>query len=288
MQRNVFAKQLMMLIRRSGMRQIELASKIGVSSAAISQFVHGITLPSPKHIQAIFEALRVPAKNRSQLQYQLMLARSEPRRSNRINSDSLFHMRSRRGLSPAQVEARTGITQDRLMELEQNEKATLTAEEKDKLAELYGVDWEKAKLISEPDGVETNPYGDLGAPQIMVSDLLDYNREEPIDKFAWQHIRNFITRPVNDVVKPVVAQAFSDEVGFRHDGLLLIVLTETPPSGYAPMELRLYEGNVFRLWQPERIPSPRDAAPCFENDGTLIWSIPVAEVILQPLKIRPR
>ncbi len=288
MQRNVFAKQLMMLIRRSGMRQIELAGKIGVSSAAISQFVHGITLPSPKHILAIFDVLKVPAKTRSQLQYQLMLARSEPRRNTRINSDSLFHLRSRRGLSPAQVEARCGITQERLLELEQNEKAVITKEEKDKLAELYGVDWEKARLINEPEDNDPAIYGELGAPQIMVSDLLDYNRDEPIDKFGWAHIRNFITRPVNDVEKPVVAQAFSDEVGFRHDGLLLIVLTETPPTGYAPMELRLYEGNVFRLWQPERIPSPRDAAPSFENDGTLIWSIPVAEVILQPLKIRGR
>ena len=115
MQRNVFAKQLMMLIRRSGMRQIELAGKIGVSSAAISQFVHGITLPSPKHSLAIFDVLKVPAKTRSQLQYQLMLARSEPRRNTRINSDSLFHLRSRRGLSPAQVEARCGITQERLI-----------------------------------------------------------------------------------------------------------------------------------------------------------------------------
>ena len=40
MQRKIFAKQLMMLIRKSGLRQIELASRIGVSSAAISQFVH--------------------------------------------------------------------------------------------------------------------------------------------------------------------------------------------------------------------------------------------------------
>ena len=41
MQRKVFAKQLLMLIRKSGLRQIEVAAKIGVSSAAISQFVHG-------------------------------------------------------------------------------------------------------------------------------------------------------------------------------------------------------------------------------------------------------
>lgn len=287
MQRKIFAKQLKMLIRKSGLRQIEVAEMIGVSSAAISQFVHGTTLPSQRHILAIFDALKVPAKSRSQLQYQLMLARSEPRNTSRISAMSLFHLRSKRGLTIAQVEARSAIPQERLLELEQNENASITPEEKEILSNLYGIDWNNSSgsvNVSEPEVPE---YSAIGAPQIMVSDLIEYDRQEPINKFAWSHIRNFLPRPINDVTDPVVAQAFSSEVGFKHDGLLLIVLTENPPTGYAPMELRFYEGNVFRLWQPDDTPV-RDDVPSFENNGRLLWSIPVAEVVLQPLKVKSR
>ena len=121
----------------------------------------------------------------------------------------------------------------------------------------------------------------------MVSDLLDYNRDEPIHKFAWRNIRNFLSRPVNDVKNPVIAQAFSNEIGFLHDGLLQLVLTEAPPSGYEPLELRLYQGGIFRLWQPG-MNKEQDDVPSFETHGTLLWSIPVAEIILQPLRIKSR
>ena len=283
MQRKVFAKQLLMLIRKSGLRQIEVAAKIGVSSAAISQFVHGTTLPTPKHMAAIFDALNVPVRSRSQLQYQLMLARSEPRKENK-GSSSLLPLRAGSGLSLAQVAARTDISQERLLELEQESGAPITEAERDTLAELYGVRWNQKNLAFEELAADVVNYQNNGAPQIMVRDLLDYNRSaEAVDEFAWRNIRNFLSYNLNGISKPVIAQAFSDEVGFLHEGLLQIVLSEVRPAGYSPMELRLYEGNVFRLWQPASTKVKNDV-PSFETHGTLIWSIPVVEVILQPLK----
>ena len=129
-------------------------------------------------------------------------------------------------------------------------------------------------------------YQNGGAPQIMVSDLIEYSRDETIDQFAWRNIRNFISHTVSGVPRPVLAQAFSYEVGFQHDGLLQIVLAEKRPSGFAPMELRMYDGGVFRLWQPGS--GKKDEIPSFESNGTMIWSLPVVEVILQPLKINKK
>ena len=283
MQRKIFARQLMMLIRKSGMRQIELAERIGVSSAAISQFVHGVTLPTQRHILAIFDALQIPAKGRSQIQYQLMLARSEPRKNSSNQFPALFPLRTKKGLSIAQVEARTGICQERIVELEQDGNATISDDEKRKFSEIYGI----GAADDDANYGEAAGYDSSGAPQIMVSDPLDYNRDEPIHKFAWRNIRNFLSRPVNDVKNPVIAQAFSNEIGFLHDGLLQLVLTEAPPSGYEPLELRLYQGGIFRLWQPG-MNKEQDDVPSFETHGTLLWSIPVAEIVLQPLRVKSR
>lgn len=287
MQRKIFAKQLLLLIRKSGLRQIEIAAKIGVSSAAISQFVHGTTLPTPRHMTLIFDALNVPARTRAQLQYQLMLARSEPRKSDRDPGYALMPLRASRGLSLAQVSARTGISQERLLELEQGAGNALTAEERETIAELYGVKWDDKNLSFEEYSGDSGSYQNNGAPQIMVNDLLDYDRSEPIDEFAWRNIRNFLSYNLNGISKPVIAQAFSEDVGFRHEGLLQIVLSEVRPAGYSPMELRLYEGNIFRLWQPTVNRSKNDV-PSFETHGTLLWSIPVVEVILQPLKLKAK
>ena len=120
----------------------------------------------------------------------------------------------------------------------------------------------------------------------MVSDLVEYDGEEKISEFAWRNIRNFISHTVSGVSKPVVAQAYSSEVGFLHDGLLQIVLSDTRPTGYATMELRMYEGGIFRLWQPGNTPEKNDNVPSFETHGNLLWSLPVVEVILQPLKVK--
>ena len=282
MQRKIFAKQLLMLIRKSGMRQIELAAKIGVSSAAISQFVHGTTLPTPRHMGLIFDVLKIPARTRAQIQYQLMLARSEPRKQENEQSFSLLTLRASHGLSLLQVSARTDISQERLLELEQNPEAVMSEEEKDKLSTLFGINWDNKEMaLEEPQAI--GQYQNNGAPQIMVSDLVEYDRSEPIDEFAWRNIRNFLSYNLNGISKPVIAQAFSDEVGFRHEGLVQIVLSEVRPTGYAPMELRFYEGGVFRLWQPSSGKVKVDT-PSFETHGTVLWSIPVVEVILQPLK----
>ena len=289
MQRKIFAKQLMMMIRKSGLRQIELAAKIGVSSAAISQFVHGTTLPTPHHMELIFETLRIPAKTRAQLQYQLMLARSEPRNlGKKMNTIALMPIRASLNLSLAEVAARTDISTERLVELEESVKLNLTKEEKVKLSEVYGVDFDNCEMNLEEPGDINSMYQNGGAPQIMVSDLVEYSRDEPIDQFAWRNIRNFISHTVNGVTRPVLAQAFSHEVGFLHDGLLQIVLAEHRPSGFAPMELRMYDGGVFRIWQPGTNSGKRDDMPSFETHGTLIWSLPIVEVILQPLKMKTK
>ena len=248
MQRKIFAKQLLMMIRKSGMRQIEIASKIGVSSAAISQFVHGTTLPTPHHMESIFEILRIPAKTRAQLQYQLMLARSEPRNLSKKSAPiSLMPIRASLNLSLAEVAARTDISTERLVELEESANPQLTKEEKERLSEVYGVDFDNGEVSLNDSGDINSMYQNGGAPQIMVSDLIEYSRDETIDQFAWRNIRNFISHTVSGVPRPVLAQAFSYEVGFLHDGLLQIVLAESRPSGFAPMELRMYDGGVFRL-----------------------------------------
>ena len=284
MQRKIFAKQLLMLIRKSGMRQIELAAKIGVSSAAISQFVHGTTLPTPRHMSLIFDVLKIPARTRAQIQYQLMLARSEPRKMENQPSYSLLTLRASHGLSLLQVSARTDIPLERLLELEQENDASVTEEEKEKFSKLFGINWDSQEMtLEEPQAV--GQYQNSGAPQIMVSDLVEYDRSEPIDEFAWRNIRNFLSYNLSGIVKPVIAQAASEDVGFRHEGLVQIVLSETRPAGYAPMELRFYEGGIFRLWQPSSAKN-KDDAPSFETHGTLLWAIPVVEVILQPLKMK--
>lgn len=291
MQRKIFAKQLMMLIRKSGLRQIELASRIGVSSAAISQFVHGTTLPTPHHMELIFDVFKTPAKTRSQLQYQLMLARSEPRRlgDNKNKPVELMPIRSSQGYTITEVAARTGISVDRIIALEENPTLALTNEEKLQFSQIYGVNFDAQDVSLESPSEDGNIYHKGGAPLIMVSDLIDFDRqEETIDEFAWRNIRNFVSQVINGVPRPVFAQAFSDEVGFRHDGLLQIVLSETRPYGFAPMELRMYEGGVFRLWQPGSDNAKRDDLPSFETHGTLVWSIPVVEVILKPLKFKSK
>ena len=67
MTREIFAKTLQDIVRESGIRQVVIAQALGLSAAAVSQFIHGITLPKLNQLNALLDLLCVPDKLRVKL-----------------------------------------------------------------------------------------------------------------------------------------------------------------------------------------------------------------------------
>ena len=76
MYRENFAEELRRLRKKSGVRQKELAERLGLSTASISQFMNGVNLPNMKQLNAMLKVMNIPLDEVGSARFLLMMARA--------------------------------------------------------------------------------------------------------------------------------------------------------------------------------------------------------------------
>ena len=71
-----FLRLLRDVMRRNGVRQAEVARRLGMSASAISQVMNGVLLPSQRRLDQLFEILHPEVKEAEELQRMLYWLRS--------------------------------------------------------------------------------------------------------------------------------------------------------------------------------------------------------------------
>ena len=77
MKREDFARQFHAVIQDSGIRQSIIAQALGLSSAAISQFSHGLVLPKPDQLISILSLLGISSQQQFFMVQALLELRAE-------------------------------------------------------------------------------------------------------------------------------------------------------------------------------------------------------------------
>jgi len=277
MQKTDFASRLRKLIKKSGVKQAQIAQALGLSSAAVSYFINGKTLPKPGQLDEIMRVISAPAETIAQMQQALSDARKTAKEKNVTGNNlnhHIFSIRTYHGLSLSQLAVRTGISQKRLTELEGGQNFS-AGNENDRIYKTFGNHTGKSKKGT----LRLAENNNFGAPVLWLKDLCKYNpAEEPLLAFAHSNLRDFVARSFEDLDEPVLLLADCRELNFPHAGVLQIIVARRHPDKLIPMELRRYADGKFRLWQ-------KNSAIENNNDGDVVFTIPVVEIIMQPVNV---
>lgn len=282
MHRENFAHQLKKLVTDSGISQNSIAELLGVTAAAVSQYLNGVTLPSSSHLRKILDLTRASKQEEYVLNCTLSLARTEPRntKSSEFNR-AFFNMHLNSGLALDQLAVRIGIPVSRLRAMESDPEVEPTEQETALLKGFFGIYYanaveqknERISLVREECGFSS------GIPQISIFKLRDFNpKRESLHNFACRNRREVATLPVFGVVDPVMVICKSEAVKFAYPGLLQILLAAESPQGYLPLFLYRYADGSFELVSEDTVKNDT-----VKRKPNLV--LPVVEIKMHPVEV---
>lgn len=216
MSRKSFASDLHEIIRESRIRQNIIAQALGLSSAAISQFIHGIVLPKPEQLEDILTLLCVSDEERSAMQERLAALREE------CGEEDIPE------LDPALINSD-----------DEEEDDNNTFEE--------SIDF-IFRDSGENDFEQPENIPDLSIPVLQLSDL-KYIKKSALCDFACMYSQDIILRDYGAIEIAALIKGTGDQLGLEYHGMVQMVVIDekSPHKNIASTALAIYRGNTFRL-----------------------------------------
>jgi transcriptional regulator with XRE-family HTH domain len=219
MNRESLANDLHEIIRESRIHQNIIAQALGLSSAAISQFLHGVALPNSRQLEDILTLLCVPDEVRHSMQERLTALREE-------YGDEII------------ADLNNG---------------TPNADGEDE-EEIDDSSFEKSMDFIFRDSGEENceqpeTIPDLSIPVIRLQDLKYLDDDTELCDFACMHSDDIILRDFGSIAVAAMIKATGDQLGLKYNGMLQFIVVEDTSSysNIAATALAIYPGNKFRL-----------------------------------------
>ena len=133
-----FGKLIKDYLRNADIRQKDLAVRLDVSAAAVSQMIHGKIVPNQKQLDLICEMLSLDRARAFELNS--MLSRIRTGAENMLSpfNQLVFALRCQRGLSLRQLANLSGVPASHLKVFETCFEAVPTLDEAEKIAPILG------------------------------------------------------------------------------------------------------------------------------------------------------
>lgn len=281
-------------------RQCELAKALKVSNSAVSQMLSGRIVLNQEQLITVSTLLALPRD-----QYLELSAMAASIHSGVKNLRSRFNQlitsaRCERGVDTRKLSNLTGVSAARLELLENCFNVIPTVDEIERLAPVLSCSREDmfaaagmmygGSADSEPAAAEkTTPYitGRKMLPVLTLPQLAKYTGEDTLHNFALSHSNELTERGEEIPVQAVAVRSSGDELKAGFSGEIWIFIGDERPPHYREIELMRDKRGNFRLrerrrgvWKLFHMP-PDDHA-----SGYAVWSRPVLELVLRP--VRPR
>ncbi len=210
-----FGDQLKQCLKKSDVRQIDVASALGISPSAVSQMLAGRIIPKLGQLDVIMQLLSLDRCECADLRDCLARIRSGDEELRSPLNDFIKSSRTKCGLSIEKLSEMSGIPAENLMMLENRLNIQPTPYEAVRLAAIFNCSvgdlWQV--VPDKPGSVEgeKNPqdsvleFHDHGAPYrraegnqnikvpvIRLEDLCKYNAQhDRLIDFSWRHMVSF-------------------------------------------------------------------------------------------------
>ena len=206
-----FGDQLKQCIKKSNVRQVDVAEALGLSPSAVSQMLSGRIVPKLGQLDVIMQLLSLDRCVCADLRDCLARIRSGDEELRSPLNDFIKSSRTECGLSIAKLSEMSGIPEENLIMLENRLNIQPTPYEAVRLAAIFNCNvselWQVApeksdKNESEPSaGFEFHENGspyradnthNIKVPVIRMEDLGKFNAEhDRLIDFAWRHMVSF-------------------------------------------------------------------------------------------------
>lgn len=299
-----FGKLIKDYLRNADIRQKDLAVRLDVSAAAVSQMIHGKIVPNQKQLDLICEMLSLDRARAFELNS--MLSRIRTGAENMLSpfNQLVFALRCQRGLSLRQLANLSGVPASHLKVFETCFEAVPTLDEAEKIAPILGCTSAALLQSAGVGGLTGNvadaynsAFGEVAErgeasyraeqpiPLLNLVDLDAYDGKESFASFARRRATRAIELPGVTAEEPVAVQAAGRDLALGLPGSLLVLVADRRPEGYREMnlcrdvsgkyliqEMRRGRRKAFRLAGSRRV---------FDE---VAWELPVLEITVRPLK----
>ena len=283
-----FGKLIKDYLRNADIRQKDLAVRLDVSAAAVSQMIHGKIVPNQKQLDLICEMLSLDRVRAFELNS--MLSRIRTGAENMLSpfNQLVFALRCQRGLSLRQLANLSGVPASHLKVFETCFEAVPTLDEAEKIAPILGCT-SAALLQSAGVGGLTGNVADAynsAFGEVAERGEASYRAEQPIPLLNLVDLDAYDGKlPGVTAEEPVAVQAAGRDLALGLPGSLLVLVADRRPEGYREMnlcrdvsgkyliqEMRRGRRKAFRLAGSRRV---------FDE---VAWELPVLEITVRPLK----
>ncbi len=298
-----FGKLIKDYLRNADIRQKDLAVRLDISAAAVSQIIHGKIVPNQKQLDTICEMISLDRTRAFELNSLLSRIRTGAENILSPFNQLMFALRCQRGLSLRQLSNLSGVPASHLKVFETCFEAIPTLDEANKIAPILGCT-SAALLQSAGVGGLTgaanealdNAFSEVAensAPyraeqQILLLNLIDLDAYDGSGSFA-AYARRRATRTIDmpgvTVDDSVAIQASGRDLALGLPGSLLVLVADRRPEGYREMSLCRDVAGKYLIQEMRR-----GRRKAFRLAGTrrtleeVAWELPVLEITVRPLK----
>ncbi|MBO5308162.1 MAG: helix-turn-helix transcriptional regulator [Lentisphaeria bacterium] len=291
-------------LNAAGKRQKEMAELLGISSAAISQVLHGKNTFSKRQLDAVIEWLKLNRTQSAQLSSVLNQIRNGETQLLSPFNRFLFSLRSERGFSIPQLADKSGISYARLMELEKSNEAkpaydeavSLSLHLKCSVADLLrcsGSHLTEIQSLGDPDQVSqvcvgvadsSTPWNNTPIPMIALNTLADYDPQRGLLEYSCQKAHRLLLKKNKWYGIPVIAaECDAMDLTLRFPGRARLIIGTQRPTNYNQFDLCFTKNGTFFLRQQIGFKQQVFRSAGFTADNApILWTLPVLELKLLP------
>ncbi len=285
----------------SGKRQTEMAELLGISSAAISQVLHGKNTLCKKQLDAVVEWLQLNRLQSAQLTTILTQIRNGEGRLLSSFNRAFFSLRCERGISIPVLAEKTGLSYARLLAFEKDHTAVPIYDEAVQLSTHLGCSVVEllrysgyqptdAALLKDPipNGVaeSSSAWQNAPVPLLSLKTLANYDPATDLIEFGCKNsnAHKLLFQKNEWCGSPVIAiECDAQELSVNFPGMIRLFISPKRPENYNNCDLVLTEDGKFIIQTQIRKKAQTFRTPgTTPNSAAARWSIPVLELKLLP------
>ncbi len=295
-----FGKLVSNYLKNIGIRQNDLAERLGVSGSAVSQMMHGKIVPNRQQLDVMCEMLKLSRVQIFELVSMLSKIRTGAETLLSPFNQSVFSLRCQRGLTQQQLSNLSGVSVAHIQVFETCFEAVPTQEEASRLAPILDCAPEALLQSAGVGGLSESAIGELEAGEarssyraerkIALLDLCDldgYDGKTPIMEFVSRHTARLIDAAGLPAMPLFAVQASGRELSLGLPGMLTVMLSPERPEEFRELDLCRNAEGRYLLREARRGGGAKEfrLAGTRRGNGQVLWGIPVVELIVRPLKV---
>ncbi|MBE6364747.1 MAG: helix-turn-helix transcriptional regulator [Lentisphaerae bacterium] len=260
MSREAFANELNNIIQESGIRKTIIAQALGISSSALSQFIHGTAIPRPEQLNEIL----------------LLLCVSD------IDCAKI-HSLLNKVIEEAGDDWESQVLDWREPDNDDEEQEKYNSQSFNKFFEEPGDNEEPAVLMLAE-------IPESGVPVIDLYTLNNMSGNMNLYEFAMLNVHDTVIRNYGSIGSPVIIKTVGSMVGMNYPGPVQLVVSQDAPTSYSVLTLVAYTDDSYQVIFNHESRDFVNINPLFNKPRhtdrkKCKWFAPVLEFTIVPLNL---